>query len=161
MMNLTIRHASEDDIEDLIELTLLAFKPIFKSFAQILGPEIFLILYPDWKAAQTEVVESELSNEDITVWLGELDGKVVGLITQKLNKESKMGEVRFLAVHPDYQNQGIGSTLNVFVVEQMKRAGMSAAMISTGGDPSHAPARRTYEKAGYIPLPIVNYYQKL
>ena len=81
-MNLTIRQASEDEIEDLIDLTLLAFKPIFKSFAQILGPEIFPILYPDWKAAQTKVVVSELSNEEITVWLGELNGKVVGLITQ-------------------------------------------------------------------------------
>ena len=27
-------------------------------------------------------------------------------------------------------------------------------MVETGGDPGHAAARRTYEKAGYILLPI-------
>jgi hypothetical protein len=26
---------------------------------------------------------------------------------------------------------------------------MQAATVSTGGDPSHAPARRAYEKAGF------------
>ena len=160
-MNLYIRHVRDDDIDALIELTLMAFEPIFKSFAKILGNEIYPILYPDWKATQTAVVENEIRNEDVMVWVGEIDGKVVGLITQKLDQESKMGEVRFLAVHPDVQNRGVGSALNKFVLEKMKKAGMSAAMVSTGGDPSHAPARRTYEKVGYIPLPFVNYYQKL
>jgi hypothetical protein len=31
----------------------------------------------------------------------------------------------------------------------MKEAGMQVATVSTGGDPSHAPARRAYEKAGF------------
>jgi GNAT superfamily N-acetyltransferase len=69
--------------------------------------------------------------------------------------------VHFLAVHPAYQKRGVGSALNAFILEKMREAGMEVAMVSTGGDPSHAPARRVYEKAGYIPLPIVNYYQKL
>jgi hypothetical protein len=43
----------------------------------------------------------------------------------------------------------------------MRSAGMRLAMIGTGGDPGHAPARRTYEKAGYTPLPAVNYFKAL
>ncbi|PVC90671.1 GNAT family acetyltransferase [Streptomyces sp. CS090A] len=43
----------------------------------------------------------------------------------------------------------------------MKEAGVTLASIWTGGDPGHAPARRTYEKAGYTALPLVRYYKAL
>jgi hypothetical protein len=38
---------------------------------------------------------------------------------------------------------------------------MTVAMVETGGDPGHAAARRTYEKAGYILLPIARYFKSL
>lgn len=34
-------------------------------------------------------------------------------------------------------------------------------MVATGGDPGHAPARRTYERLGFAPPPLVQYYKKL
>ena len=34
--------------------------------------------------------------------------------------------------------------------------------VGTGGDPSHAPARRAYEKAGFGPaIPSLYYYRAL
>jgi len=38
---------------------------------------------------------------------------------------------------------------------------MKLAVVSTGGDESHVPARRSYEKAGYTALPLVKYYRDL
>jgi GNAT superfamily N-acetyltransferase len=69
--------------------------------------------------------------------------------------------VDLLAVHPDYQNHGIGTDLNNFVLGKMREAGMKLAVVGTGGDPGHAPARRSYEKAGYTGLPLVRYYKDL
>jgi GNAT superfamily N-acetyltransferase len=66
-----------------------------------------------------------------------------------------------LAVHPDHQNRGIGTELNLFALERMKENGMKLVSVGTGGDPGHAPARRSYEKVGYTPLPIVRYYKAL
>jgi len=43
----------------------------------------------------------------------------------------------------------------------MKESGMKLAVVGTGGDPGHAPARRSYEKAGYTGLPLVRYYKVL
>jgi hypothetical protein len=34
-------------------------------------------------------------------------------------------------------------------------------MVETGGDPGHAPARRTYESAGSRLFPIARYFNKL
>jgi ribosomal protein S18 acetylase RimI-like enzyme len=156
-----IRIAVEEDLQAMVELTLMAFEPIFVSFENILGAETFHILYPDWRKTQRDIVEGAFADEDIFMWVAEFGGQVVGLVTLKLDATQKIGELHFLAVHPDYQNQGVGSALNDFVLEKMRDTGMAVAMVSTGGDPSHTPARRVYEKAGYTPLPIVNYYQHL
>jgi hypothetical protein len=43
----------------------------------------------------------------------------------------------------------------------MKQAGMRLAVVGTGGEDGHAPARRSYEKAGYTGLPLVRYYKKI
>jgi len=82
-------------------------------------------------------------------------------VAYTLNGEDQTGEVELLAVHPDYQNHGIGTELNNFVLEKMRGSGARLAVVGTGGDPGHAPARRSYEKAGYTALPLVRYYKAL
>ena len=48
------------------------------------------------------------------------------------------------------------------VLERMREQGMLLATVGTGGDPSHAPARRAYEKVGFGPaLPSVWLYRRL
>ena len=59
------------------------------------------------------------------------------------------------------QNDGIGTALNLAALREMKAAGLRLAEVATGGDESHAPARRAYEKAGFTALPLVRYYQEL
>jgi hypothetical protein len=38
---------------------------------------------------------------------------------------------------------------------------MTVAVVETGGDPEHAAARRTYERAGCVQLPIARYFKNL
>jgi len=38
---------------------------------------------------------------------------------------------------------------------------MALAMVETGADPGHAPARQTYEQAGFNELPVSRYFKKL
>ena len=95
------------------------------------------------------------------MYVAEVDGRPVGFVVYELNLQDKAGEVPLLAVHPDHQNQGIGTKLNEFALARMQESGMRLAVVGTGGDPGHAPARRSYEKAGYTPLPLVRYYQAL
>ena len=84
-----------------------------------------------------------------------------GYIAYTLDLIDRIGEVYMLAVHPDYQNRGIGTELNTFALQKLKESGMHLAEVGTGGDPGHAPARRSYEKAGYTALPLVRYYKDL
>jgi ribosomal protein S18 acetylase RimI-like enzyme len=161
-MNLTIRPVCDDDVEDVVRLSLLAWAPVFVSFERILGPDIYPILYPDWRKSQREEIEKVCRDgEQTIVWVAEVDSAVVGFLAYRLDTKEETGEVYFLAVHPDHQNRGIGTALNEWALDKMRESGMKIAVVGTGGDPSHAPARRSYEKAGYVALPLVRYYKDL
>ncbi len=160
-MHTLIRRLGDDEIEELVRLSLLAWAPVFSSFEQVLGSEIFTRIYPDWKASQTETVEKFCKDSKNIVYIAEVDGAIAGFIVYELNVQDKVGEVQLLAVHPEYQNGGIGTELNNFVLAKMQESGMKLAVVGTGGDPGHAPARRSYEKAGYTALPLVRYYKDL
>lgn len=161
-MKITIRPYIEKDLEAIIDLSLLAWEPVFGSFQNIFPRAIYDILYPDWQKSQAEGVKSVCENhETYTTLVSEVGGKAVGFISYELKPEEKQGVVNLLAVHPDYQNQDIGTQLNLAALEAIQEAGMTLAIVETGGDESHAPARRSYEKAGYSPFPIVRYFKEV
>ena len=161
-MTLNIRPLASEDIAALAELSVLAWEPVFASFRHILGLAIYPLVYPHWQQQQREVVIEACSDSArFTVLVAEVDGAVVGFIAYEIDLATLTGEVYLLAVRPDHQNRGIGTALNVYVFDEMKARGMRLAVVGTGGDPGHAPARRSYEKAGYTGLPLVRYYKQL
>ena len=101
--------------------------------------------------------------QDLLSIFAELLVNIMNKITYetKLKESEKKGEVILLAVHPDYQNKNIGTDLNLKAIENMTMAGMKLAVVETGGEESHAQARKAYEKAGYVGLPIVRYFKNL
>ena len=161
-MDTQIRAYLDEDIEAIVDLSLLAWEPVFTAWQEILGPDLYPIaIFPDWRQSQQEGVEKVCRDENMTTWVAQVDGNVVGFVAYELNHDSKVGEVMMLAVHPQYQNHGIGTELNRFALRLFKEAGMKLAVVGTGGDEGHAPARRSYEKAGYTGLPLMRYYQAL
>jgi ribosomal protein S18 acetylase RimI-like enzyme len=168
-MTVTIRRLVEDDIEAVLAIALAAWEPVFCSLAGILGPEIWRRLDEDHVGSQHKaIVELCHDTTDASqVWVAEVEGDVpgrpvlAGFAASKLDLESRRGEIWFLAVHPDFQNQEIGTQLTLHALDRMREAGMTMAIVETGGDPSHAPARRAYEKAGFSGLPIVRYFRAL
>jgi len=157
-----IRSFTDEDLDPIVELSLLAWKPVFRSFERVLGPTIYSLIYPDWRKRQTEVVTTICRDrEDTHTLVAEVDESVVGFVAYELDEEDETGTVLLLAVRPDHQNRGIGTELNVRALQEMKAAGMKLAQLGTGGDAGHAPARRCYEKAGYRGLPLVRYYRAL
>ena len=161
-MNLQIRPFVPNDINDIVELSLLAWEPVFISWERILGSDLYPIaIYPNWRIGQKEVVEKVCHDEKINTWVAEVDWKVVGFVAYELNDTNKVGEVQMLAVHPEFQNHGIGTELNTFALQKLKEGGMKLAVVGTGGDEGHAPARKSYEKAGYTGLPLMRYYKAL
>jgi ribosomal protein S18 acetylase RimI-like enzyme len=73
----------------------------------------------------------------------------------------RMGMIDIVGVDPAYQRRGIGSRLTDVALEHMRSRGMDIAVVETGGDPAHAPARAAYDATGLIRLPIARYFRLL
>src|SRR5690349_14395761 len=116
-MDVNIRPVRDGDVQDLVELAVLAWEPVFCSFEQVLGHNIYALLYPDWRKRQTDAVERVCADSEMNVWVADVDGVVTGFIAWEMNLAEETGEVELLAVHPDYQNRGIGTKLITFALD--------------------------------------------
>jgi GNAT superfamily N-acetyltransferase len=149
-------------LEAVVRLSLSAWAPVFDSLHNVMDAEVFQAFYPDgWRASQQQAVEAVCADEDTHVWVAIEADATVGFVAVKLHTAASMGEIYMIAVDPDVQGRGIGTALTTFALDWIKDAGMTIAMVETGGDPGHAPARQTYEKAGFGLLPVARYFKKL
>lgn len=156
----TIRNLTTDDIDAVVELALDAWEPVFDSMAQTVGPHIFRLLFgDDWREYQEADIRRALATYDVSVAAAEVG--VVGYVAVDLPANESHGEIYMIAVAPSHQGGGIGSALTAHAVDQIRAAGRMLAVVETGGDPGHAAARATYDKAGFVPLPAERYYLAL
>jgi GNAT superfamily N-acetyltransferase len=157
-----IQPYSTNHLDAVVGLSLRAWAPVFDSLKRVLAPEVFSEFYPDgWRVVQQKSVEGVCAADEMHIWVATEADSAVGFVAVKLHSTDKMGEIYMIAVDPDYQGRGIGTSLTNFALDWMRDAGMSIAMVETGGDPGHAPARHTYEKAGFGLLPLARYFKKL
>ncbi len=145
-----------------MDLSLRAWAPAFGSLRDVLGDAIFLRLHPDWQIGQAQAVRSACASPDLQVYVGTVDDAPVGFVAISLNAyHDRMGAIDMLAVEPDHQRTGIGAALTQHALGVLASEGMDIAVVETGGDAGHAPARRTYQAAGFTVLPIARYFQLL
>ena len=134
----------------LEEIRRAAFAPVFASFRRILGETIYALAQAREDAAQEQMLASLLAPaSEWEVYAARRGEALVGFVAIKLDHDTTVGEIGLNAVHPDHAGQGIGTAMYAFAVAHMKASGMRVATVATGGDPSHAPARAAYRKAGF------------
>lgn len=156
-MRVEIRALVPDDVELVVGLSSAAWRPVFDSMKEILGATIFNHLFgDDWRRYQEFDVRRAC--EEHVASVATSDGTVLGFTAVDLPKDSTHGEIYMLAVHPAHQRHGIGTLLTQHGIDQIRDAGRKMAVVSTGGDPGHASARATYERAGFVGLPQRQYY---
>ena len=156
-----IRPQLDTDLAAVVALSLRAWQPVSESMARMLGPRLNRLVYPDWAAGQARAVEEVCRDESMTVWVAAVDERPVGFAAVTFRTDPDSAEIEMIAVDPDQQNQGIGSALLAYAFDWISASGVNLVQLGTGGDPGHAPARHTYEKAGFTPLPLVRYYKEL
>jgi ribosomal protein S18 acetylase RimI-like enzyme len=160
-MNVQIEPYEPGHGDAVVRLSLRAWAPVFESLQDALDREVYAVFFPDWRASQQRAVEEVCADEQTQVWIAIRDARPVGFVAVRLHQADHMGEIYMLAVDPDAQGHGIGGALTSFALDRMREAGMEVAMVETGGDLGHAPARRTYEGQGFRLFPVARYFKKL
>jgi GNAT superfamily N-acetyltransferase len=161
--DIVLRAAEDGDADAVAAIAVAAWEPIYAQFRKTMGEDLFLASHPDWREEKARQVRSACRGEHgMRMIVAEEDGELVAFASYSLDRDTATGRIGNNAVRPDRQGRGIAQQMYRRVFERMREEGMRFAMVHTGLDPSHAPARRAYEKAGFdIQMPFVNYYRRL
>lgn len=162
-MSFLIRTYAPADLPALQALRAAAFAPVFASFCNIVGPEIAALGLTTAEQEQADLLDA-IAKPDSghAIAVAETKGSPAGFVSWKPSIAPRIGEITLNAVHPDHGGKGIGTALYEHALAALKAEGMQLATVGTGGDPSHAPARRTYEKVGFsVHIPSIYMYRKL
>jgi ribosomal protein S18 acetylase RimI-like enzyme len=151
-----LRTYVEGDWEAVLDLCLLAFAPACASLERLHGTDL------DWRTCITKYLASlTRSGERKQLVVAEQRGSVVGVVHYEVDRATQSGSIGVSAVHPSLQGKGIGSLMYAYVLDEMRAQGARYATAETGGDLSSAPARRAYEKAGFVAVPTVHHFMTL
>lgn len=156
-VELTFRAAREEDLNVLQSIRAAAFAPVFASFRHILGDVIYEAAQAHEDADQENVLPAMFAKDSIwQLTVAETDSVIVGFVSVRIDTDNGFGEIGLNAIEPQFAGRGFGSLMYEHALQQMREAGVTVATVATGGDPSHAPARRAYEKAGFnVAIPSV------
>ena len=141
--------------------SLRAWQPVFESMARVLGPRLNRLVYPDWAAGQAREVEEVCRDENMTLWVAEVDARPVGFVAVALRSDPDSAEIEMIAVDPDQQNRGFGR--RCWPTRSIGSARPASRLSSSGPEAIPAtprPAART-RSTGFAPLPLVRYYKEL
>ena len=156
-MSITIRPFEGRDADAVVALSLRAWEPVHRSMGQVLGPDINAHVYPDWRVSQEQDVRKACAEQLASV--ATTEEKILGFVTVVIDGPEQPGEIYMIAVDPASQREGVGRALTEHALQQIRDAGCQVAVVGTGGDRGHAPARALYEACGFTGLPLVNYYR--
>jgi ribosomal protein S18 acetylase RimI-like enzyme len=149
-LSISVRPATADDLPALQRIRAAAFAPVFASFRAMLGDTLYERVQARDDEAQHALLASLVERDSgWELHVAEAAGAIVGFVSLRLDHARQVGEIGLNAVHPAHANRGVGTAMYRFALARMTDAGMQAATVSTGGDASHAAARRAYEKAGF------------
>ena len=158
-----IRPFEPADLPAMQRVRKAAFEPVFRSFRDIVGEQIATLAFAHADAEQARLLDGVCAaGSGHHVLVVTIREEVVGFASFTLDADKRTGEMGLNAVHPAHAGRGLGTWMYERVLARMKDLGAALATVGTGGDPSHAPARRAYEKAGFGPaLPSLYVYKLL
>lgn len=148
-------------LDAVVRLSLRAWAPVFVHIERSMDPEVYRAFYPDgWEISQRAAVEGVCGDKETRVWVG-IEGEDIAGFVAVRKHDATYAEIYMIAVDPSYQRRGFANALTEHALGWMRDQGVSIAMVETGSDPGHAPARGAYEKAGFGLFPVARYFKKL
>jgi ribosomal protein S18 acetylase RimI-like enzyme len=151
-----LRPYADGDWEAVLDICLRAFAPACESVERLLGTDV------DWRTYIGRYLRSlTRPGEEGRLVVAELRGAAVGVVHYQVDRDTQSGSMGVSAVHPARQGKGIASLMYRHVLDAMRAQGVKYVTADTSADSSHAPARRAYEKVGFLAVPTVHYFMRI
>ena len=125
-----IRPYRPEDLDRLKEITGICFDGV--SIDRNIEEKFGRIGDRDWRFRKLRHIDADVSGDNARgVFVWEEDGRVLGYITTRLDRETGIGWIPNIAVDPGAQGKGLGRKLMLHAIEYMRAEGMAAAKIET------------------------------
>ncbi len=128
-LQLSIRPYQDLDLDVLKEITVEAFDGI--AIDQVIERREGLLNGEDWRARKARHIDVDVYRDTGAVYVGEIDGSVVGYVTTWTDEASGIGHIPNLAVRVAFQGMGIGRRLIDHALDGFRAAGITHARIET------------------------------
>jgi len=124
-----IRRYCPTDLETLRQITVICFEhvSIDKNIEDYFG----IVGGVDWKTRKALHIDVDAKANPNGIFVAEIEDKVVGYITTRIDTITKIGQIPNLAVLPDFQQKGLGQQLIQVALDYFKAEGMAIAKIET------------------------------
>ena len=157
-----IRAFRKEDMETLCAIAKRAYAGIFSGFEKQIGRDALDIWMPDAENSRSVLLKQIAEKHPEWLHVCERNGKIVGFIMFQLDYDRKLGTINSNAADPLAGEKGVGHEMYTFALDYFQKQGMKMAMVHTGLDEAHAPARKAYERMGFDrKLPEVLYFKML
>lgn len=144
-MEVRIRRFKEEDRGKLKEITREAFDGV--SIDQNIERLFGVIAGMRWYERKWMDIDADCDANPEGVFVAEVDGRVVGYITTRVDHRTRIGRIMNFAVSPPYQKMGIGSKLMSRALRYLRDEGMEFVRIETLEQ--NEVCRRLYPKLGF------------
>jgi putative acetyltransferase len=92
---------------------------------------------------------SALRDSDITFWTVWIGDDLAGCSAVK-DLGDRRGEVKSMRTAPAHRGRGVARAMLEHILEEAQRRGYTRLLLETGSQPEFLPARRLYEKYGFV-----------
>ena len=124
MTDFTIRPFRSHDLDAIKQLTVDSFGGVAldQSVEQVFG----ILHGHDWRWRKARHIDEDVAVNADGIFVAEAEGRVVGYITTRLDREAGKGRIPNLAVAADIRGQGVGRRLIEHALDYLRREGMEA-----------------------------------
>jgi ribosomal protein S18 acetylase RimI-like enzyme len=146
MKDLSIRGYRPEDLPAIKQLTLDSFAGV--TLEQNVEEKLGQLHGHDWRWRKARHLDEDAAVHPAGIFVAELQGRIVGYITTRLDPEAGRGRIPNLAVASELRGQGLGRQLLEQALDYFRREGLVYAMIETMAQ--NEIGNRLYPSCGFI-----------
>jgi len=163
--SMVLRFARIEDFSNIDEMTVICYTAIHESWVAMQSESVSKVLRNPsmtWEELKIKQNRNLFAEHPNWVWVLEKGSNIIGFVTFKIDSERGFGLMENNGVLPQHAGKGWGKFMYRHVLDYFRKQGLKVAMVETGLDDPHIPARKAYEGVGFDrSAPVVYYWQDL
>lgn len=148
MKDVAFRTFRPTDLESIKRLTIESFGGV--TIEENLETALGTLNGHDWRWRKARHIDEDIAANPAGVFVAESEGRMVGYITTRIDREAGKGRIPNLAVVEDFRGQGLGKKLIEHALDYFRKEKLAYAVIETMAQ--NAIGQHVYPACGFVEI---------